>query len=265
MRGTKPGALGGCHAAVTGGGTGIGAACARELARLGARLTLMGRRRDRLIAAAARINAECNAETAIEVLDVTDAEAVPRAFAAAVQRSGPVEILINNAGDAASAPFVKTSLALFERLMRVNLTGAFLCTQAVLPAMLAAKRGRIVNIASTAGLTGYPYVTAYCASKHGLVGLTRALAIEIAKSGVTVNAVCPGYTETDLVEQAVATITAKTGRSAEAARASLAATSPMERLVTPDEVAASVGFLCLPSSASITGQALAIAGGAVMP
>jgi NAD(P)-dependent dehydrogenase (short-subunit alcohol dehydrogenase family) len=199
------------------------------------------------------------------VLDVTDAAAVPAAFEGAARRFGPVDILVNNAGDAESAPFGKTSLALFERMLRVNLTGAFLCTQAVLPAMLRAKRGRIVNIASTAGVKGYPYVSAYCAAKHGLVGLTRSLALETAKTGVTVNAVCPGYTQTELVDQAVARITAKTGRSADDARAEFAATNPMGRMVTAEEVAATVLYLCLPSSTAITGQAIVVAGGEVMP
>ncbi len=260
----ESGALDGLHAAVTGAGSGIGAASAMALARAGATVTLLGRRRDRLEAQARAISTEgCIA--APQALDVTEAGAVPAAFEAAAKRLGPVDILVNNAGDAESAPFGKTSLELFERLLRVNLTGAFLCTQAVLPAMLRAKRGRIVNIASTAGVKGYPYVSAYCASKHGLVGLTRSLALETAKTGITVNAVCPGYTETELVDQAVARIAAKTGRSADAARAELAANNPMGRMVTPEEVAATVLYLCLPSSTAITGQAIVVAGGEVMP
>ena len=264
MPGTEARALDGMHAAVTGAGSGIGAASAMALAGAGANVTLLGRRRDRLDAQARAISKH-GGTVASEVLDVTEAAAVPAAFEAAAGRLGPIDILINNAGDAESAPFGKTSLELFERLMRVNLTGAFLCTQAVLPAMLRAKRGRIVNIASTAGVKGYPYVSAYCASKHGLVGLTRSLALETAKTGVTVNAVCPGYTETELVEQAVARIAAKTGRSAVDARAELAANNPMGRMVTPEEVAATVLYLCLPSSTAITGQAIVVAGGEVMP
>jgi len=255
--------LKGSHAAVTGGGSGIGAAAARELARQGAKITLMGRRRDRLEAVASAI-AAAGGKAAVEAVDVTDPDAVVSGFASAAERFGPVRILVNNAGTAESAPFSRTSLDLFERMVRVNLIGAFLCSQAVLPAMLEAKAGRIVNVASTAGLRGYAYVAAYCAAKHGLVGMTRALALEIAKTGVTVNAVCPGYTETELLERAVETIAAKTGRSADAARAELAATNPMGRLVTPEEVAVTVAFLCLPATASITGQAVAIAGGEAM-
>jgi NAD(P)-dependent dehydrogenase (short-subunit alcohol dehydrogenase family) len=152
-----------------------------------------------------------------------------------------------------------------RRMLDVNYLRPFHCIHAVLPAMLAGGSGRIVNIASTAGLTGYPYVAAYCGAKHALVGLTRALAVELAKSGVTVNAVCPGFTDTDLVARAVATIAAKTGRSEEAARQELARGNPMGRLVTPDEVAAAVVFLCMPAASAMTGQAIAVAGGEVMP
>jgi NAD(P)-dependent dehydrogenase (short-subunit alcohol dehydrogenase family) len=257
--------LAGRHAVVTGGGSGIGAAAALELARLGAKLTLMGRRPDRLRAEAARIGAEMAVEVAAQPLDVTDPEAVRAAFAAVAERLGTVGILVNNAGAAASAPFARTSLDLLDAMLAVNLRGAFLCTQAVLPAMLRAGSGRIVNVASTAGLAGYAYVTAYCAAKHGLIGLTRSLALETAKSGVTVNAVCPGYTDTELVSRAVDTIVAKTGRAAEAVRAELARTNPMGRLVTPTEVAAAIAFLCLPGSGAVTGQAVVVAGGEVTP
>ncbi len=250
----------GRHAVVTGGGSGIGAAAALELARLGARLTLLGRRADRLSAQARAIADSTHGETATLSLDVTDAGAVPAAFA----RLGAVDILVNNAGAAESAPFLKTGLDLLERMLAVNLKAAFLCTQAVLPGMLAAGQGRIVNIASTAGLTGYAYVSAYVAAKHALVGLTRALALETARSGVTVNAVCPGFTDTELVARAVETITAKTGRSIEAARGELAKTNPMGRLVSPQEVAGAVAFLCLPGSGAVTGQAIVVAGGEVM-
>jgi NAD(P)-dependent dehydrogenase (short-subunit alcohol dehydrogenase family) len=248
--------LEGQHAIVTGGGTGIGAAIAAELARLGARVTLVGRREDKLAETASRLP-----DCAYRVADVTDADATARAFAAA----GAADILVNNAGAAESAPFLKTDAALLDRMMAVNCTAAFRCSQTVLPAMLQAKRGRIVNIASTAGVTGYAYVTAYSAAKHALVGLTRSLARELANTPITVNAVCPGYTDTDLVARAVDTIVAKTGRAAAAARAALTASNPQGRLVTPEEVAATVVFLCGPSAAAITGQAIVVAGGEVMP
>jgi len=175
-----------------------------------------------------------------------------------------MEILINNAGQASSAPFLKTDAELWRRMMTINLDGTFHCIQEALPGMLAAGWGRIVNIASTAGLIGYPYVTAYCASKHGVIGLTRALALELAAKGVTVNAVCPGFTDTDIVKDAVANIVAKTGRTPEEARAQLAAQNPQKRLVQPGEVANAVAWLCLPGSDAITGQAIAVAGGEVM-
>jgi NAD(P)-dependent dehydrogenase (short-subunit alcohol dehydrogenase family) len=252
--------LAGQHAIITGGGSGIGAAVALELARLGARLTLIGRREDRLAQTAALVTQNSGAVCGYRSADVTDTEATARAFAAA----GPAEILVNNAGAAESAPFLKTDMALLERMMAINCHAAFRCTQAVLPTMLTARRGRIVNLASTAGVTGYAYVTAYCAAKHALVGMTRALARELAKTGITVNAVCPGYTDTDLVARAVETIVAKTGRAVDAARAELATSNPLGRLVQPGEVAAAVGFLCLPNSAAITGQAIIVAGGEIM-
>jgi NAD(P)-dependent dehydrogenase (short-subunit alcohol dehydrogenase family) len=249
-----------CHAAVTGGGSGIGAAIAGELARLGARLTLLGRNLDRLTARRDDIAARHHVETRCVGLDVTDEEAVTRAFAGL----GGVDILINNAGAAESAPIARSDTALVRRMLAVNYLGPFHCIQAVLPAMLAAGSGRIVNIASTAGIAGYPYVAAYCGAKHALVGLTRALAVELARTGVTVNAVCPGFTDTELVTRAAAAIAAKTGRSEAASRAELARGNPMGRLVRPGEVAAAVAFLCLPDASAMTGQAIAVAGGEVM-
>jgi len=248
------------HAIVTGGGRGIGAAIATALAREGATVSVLGRDGGRLAAQVEALGGSAQAVT----VDVADEASVRAAFAAVHGRFGRVDILVNNAGQAESAPFHSTDPALWQRMLGVNLTGTYLCTRAALPEMLARGTGRIVNVASTAGLVGYAYVAAYCAAKHGVVGLTRALALECAKSGVTVNAVCPGYTETDLVGEAVAGIVRKTGRSEAEARAALVARNPQGRMVEPAEVANAVLWLCLPGSAAITGQAIAVAGGEVM-
>jgi NAD(P)-dependent dehydrogenase (short-subunit alcohol dehydrogenase family) len=198
------------------------------------------------------------------VLDVTDEAAVHAAIASAVQQLGPITILLNNAGQAQPAPFAKTTSRHWQQMLDVNLTGAFHCTQAVLPQMLEKGWGRIINIASTAGLKGYKYVSAYVAAKHGLVGLTKALALELATKNITVNAVCPGYTETDIVHEAIANIMQKTGRSEEQARAELAAGNPQQKLVQVEEVANAVAWLCQPASGAMTGQSIAVAGGEVM-
>ncbi|MBI3708533.1 MAG: SDR family oxidoreductase [Proteobacteria bacterium] len=253
----------GRHAIVTGASRGIGAAIALELARLGADLSVVARRATALGDIVPRLKAAGAGRVADIAADVTDERAVGGAFDRAAATLGPPSILVNNAGGAESAPFGRTDPALWRRMIDLNLTSVYLCTRAVAPAMLAAGYGRIVNVASTAGLKGYAYVSAYVAAKHGVVGITRALALEFAKSGVTVNAVCPGYTDTPMIADAVAAIAAKTRRSAEDARASLAATNPMGRLVRPDEVAAVVGWLCLPEASAMTGQAIAIAGGEV--
>jgi NAD(P)-dependent dehydrogenase (short-subunit alcohol dehydrogenase family) len=255
-------ALAGKHALVTGGGRGIGAAVACALLERGARVTLLGRNAASL---AETRDALCeDGEIDFVVADVANRGAVEAAFDQAASRSGKISILVNNAGQAASAPFLKTDEASWEQMLAVNLTGTFHCTQVALPGMLENGWGRIVNVASTAGLIGYGYVSAYCAAKHGVIGLTRALALELAAKGVTVNAVCPGYTETDIVRDAIANIVAKTERSEAQARGELAARNPQGRLVQPEEVANAVVWLCLPESQSMNGQALAVAGGEVM-
>ncbi|MBI5108121.1 MAG: SDR family oxidoreductase [Rhodocyclales bacterium] len=254
--------LRGRHAVVTGGGRGIGATIARALVEQGAAVTLMGRNALTLEDEAARLRplgpVHCQS------VDLADADSTTAAFAAAAEALGPVTILINNAGQAVSAPLAKTDLALWNQMLAVNLTGSYLGIQAVLPGMLQAGWGRIVNVASTAALKGYPYVAAYCAAKHGVLGLTRALALELAKKPVTVNAVCPGYTETDIVREALANIQAKTGRSEAEARAELVKHNPQGRLVQPADVANAVLWLCRPGSESITGQAISVAGGETM-
>jgi 3-hydroxybutyrate dehydrogenase len=245
---------------VTGGGRGIGAAIAVALSGAGAAVTLAGRDSDRL-AQQVRTLGERSQSV---LMDVSDPEAVSRGFAQAQSTFGPVQILVNNAGVARSAPFHRTDSALWQAMLDVNLTGTYLCCKAALPGMLEAGFGRIVNVASTAGLTGYAYVTAYCAAKHGVIGLTRALALETARSAVTVNAVCPGYTDTDMVHQAVANIVAKTGQSEEQARAALTERNPQHRLIRPEEVANAVLWLCLPGSEAVTGQSISVSGGEVM-
>ncbi|MBI3452048.1 MAG: SDR family oxidoreductase [Rhodospirillales bacterium] len=257
---TAPRILAGRHAVVTGASRGIGAAIAGELARLGADLTLIARNPTPLRDLAATLG-KSGVKVRHGVADVTDEAALAKALADAASAFGAPAILINNAGAAESAPFARTDPALWRRMIDVNLNSAYAATRAALPAMTAAGWGRIINIASTAGLKGYAYVSAYVAAKHGLVGLTRALAIEVAKTGVTVNAICPGYTDTPMVEAAVANIAGKTGQSPDEARATLAAANPMGRLIRPEEVAAAVGFLCRPASAAITGETLVIAAG----
>lgn len=254
--------LAGRHALVTGGGSGIGLAIAERLGALGASLTLAGRSLDRLEAAAARLRRA--GRCAVVQLDVGDADSVRRAFAALDARGDALSILVNNAGVARSATLAETDTLLWDEMLRVNLTGAYHCIREAVPRIVAAGGGRVVNIASTAGLIGYAYVSAYCAAKHGVIGLTRALAAEYASRGVTFNAVCPGYADTDMTRRTVANIVARTGRSESEARAALTARNPQARLVTPEEVAAAVAWLCLPESSAINGQAISVSGGEVM-
>jgi NAD(P)-dependent dehydrogenase (short-subunit alcohol dehydrogenase family) len=254
--------LRGRHALVTGGSRGIGLAIARALLRHGARVTITGRSVEALDAAATGLQALGDVHWV--PMDVADAASVAEALAMAQTHFGPVAILVNNAGQAVSSPFLKTGNEVWQQMLAVNLTGTWHCMQAALPAMLEARWGRIVNVASTAGLTGYAYVSAYCAAKHGVLGLTRALALEVASKGVTVNAVCPGYTDTDIVREAVANIVARTGRSEQQTIDELASSNPQRRLVQPEEVADAVAWLCMPAAGAMNGQAIAVAGGEVM-
>ncbi|MEA2979883.1 MAG: hypothetical protein QOF09_1706 [Alphaproteobacteria bacterium] len=250
--------LHGRHALVTGGGRGIGRAIAAALSEAGAAVTIAGRNEKSLADVVGQGEA-----AGYVVADVTDAKAVDSGVRQAVAARGPIDLLIANAGGAESAPFMKTSPDQFRHLFELNVMGVVHATRAVLASMRERRGGRIVAIASTAGLKGYGYVSAYCSAKHAVVGLVRSLAVETAASGVTVNAVCPGYTDTELVQESLARISAKTGRSRVDALGSLLKDTPLGRLVKPQEVAAAVLYLCSPEASAVTGTTLVVAGGEI--
>jgi NAD(P)-dependent dehydrogenase (short-subunit alcohol dehydrogenase family) len=253
--------LGGVHALVTGAGRGIGAAIATTLALEGARVTLLGRNGAELEAHAATLPAAADAQ--VVLADVSDEDAVRGAFARARERHGQVTILINNAGISGSAPFAKLERATWDATIAVNLTGSYLCAREVITEMVGAGYGRIVNVASTAGLVGGPYIAAYNAAKHGVIGLTRSLAAEFGRKGITVNAVCPGFTETAMLERTLERIARTTGRTEDGAMTALLARNPLGRFVRPEEVAGVVAWLCRADAGAVNGQAIVIDGGEV--
>ena len=250
---------------VTGGGRGIGRAVALALAREGARVMVVARTAAEVERVAGEIRAERGDGAAGHATcDVADPESVRAAFAECAKAFGrSPDVLVNNAGIAESAPLAKTSDEMWARHLAVNLSGVFYCTRAALPPMVERGWGRVINIASIAAKTGAPYIAAYSASKHGVLGLTRSAALEVARKGVTVNAVCPGYVETDMTTRAVENITATTGRSAEEALETLRRMSAQHRLVTPEEVAALCVLLASEDGRGITGQAINVDGGSV--
>jgi NAD(P)-dependent dehydrogenase (short-subunit alcohol dehydrogenase family) len=250
--------LAGRHALVTGGGRRIGRANAAALSGAGAAVTVLGRGEAALKDAVSKGEA-----TGYGIADVTDEQALAAEIDRAASSHGPVDILVANAGGTDSAPFSATTSAEFRNTFDLNVMGVVHATRAVLGGMVARKSGRVIAVASTAGLKGYGYVSAYCAAKHAVVGLIRALAIETAKTGVTVNAVCPGFTDTEIMREAVAKISAKSGRTEAQSAAAILQGTPLGRFVQPGEVAAAVLYLCSPEAAAVTGSTLVIAGGEI--
>lgn len=249
-------------AVVTGGGSGIGAATARTLAAAGAKVVVSARSVEQIEAVSEELRQSGHQAWAIPC-DVTAADQVEELASRARELAGPIQILVNNAGVAASAPLKHISLEEWNRLLAVNATGPFLCTQVFMPGMLETGWGRVINVASIAGKIGAPYIAAYCASKHAVVGFTRAVAAEVAAKGVTVNAVCPGYVDTPMTDVSVANISAKTGLSENEARERLFSASPQGRLIEPEEVAALIASLCELAAKGINGQAIVVDGGMV--
>lgn len=250
------------HAVVTGGARGIGYAIAETLLHQGHSITLMGRSETPLKKACQQL--QSLGSVGYVTGDISQREAVEQAFQQAVQARGTISILVNNAGQATSERFDRLTEADWHQMIAVNLTGTYHCIQVALAGMFEQQWGRIINVASTAGLVGYSYVAAYCAAKHGVIGLTRSLALECAKKGVTVNAVCPGYTETELIHEAIDNIIKKTGMSEDDARAQLAKNNPQGKLVQPQQVAEVVGWLCQPGADAVNGQSIPVDGGEVM-
>jgi 3-hydroxybutyrate dehydrogenase len=252
-------------ALITGGGRGIGRAVALSFGREGARIAVAARTVAQVTRVAAEIEKECGVEALPIVCDVSERDSIVRAFSQVTERFGRgPDILVNNAGIAESAPLIKTDDELWQRHIAINLTGTFYCMRAALPAMIERGWGRIINIASIAGKTGAPYISAYSASKHGVLGLTRSVALEAALKGVTVNAICPGYVETEMTERAVSTITTKTGKTTDEALDAIKRMSPQNRLVTPEEVAALALLLASEEGRGINGQAINVDGGSIL-
>jgi len=250
------------HAVITGAGSGIGAAIALKFASAGVKVTLMGRRHKKLLDTAALFSE--GQQSVCVVCDVTDHQSVETAFADATKHFGPIDILVNCAGAAPTNAFHKIGIDEWKSIIDVNLHGVFSCTSQVINPMRERKSGRIINIASTSALKGYAYVSAYSTAKHGVLGLTRSLALETAKHGITVNAICPGFTDTDIIRDSVAKIVETTGRTEEQALKQFVSSNPQGRLITPEEIAETTVWLCMDGSDSITGQAISVSGGEVM-